>query len=357
MPETLLSVRDLSRHYATRTATVRALDGVDLDVYRGETLAVVGESGSGKTTLANLVLGTEGATAGTIELEGRQLSEQRPLALRRQLQYVQQNPMTTLNPRRSVFQSIRLPLTTHKLLPPSQHRARAAELLEIVGMSAEYLDRFPSALSGGQRQRVAIARALAADPALVVLDEPTSALDVSVQAKALALLVDLQERFGLTYVFITHDLSVVRNVASRVAVMYRGKIVELATTEALFQRPEHPYTRMLISSIPVVSAEEEPLKPDWPWDRNLEVSSSASTEGCSFAPRCPFAQEACWQSPPLLAEVSPGHSASCYLAQGTLALETDSSGRTLNPMDTSNPIDHGTETKNPPVAAEGVKDE
>jgi oligopeptide transport system ATP-binding protein len=318
MPEPLLQARDLSRHYQTRGATVRALDGVDLDVFPGETLAVVGESGSGKTTLANLILGAEQPTAGTLRFQAKALTARRPLSVRRQLQYVQQNPMTTLNPRRSVFQSVRLPLQTHKLLPPAAQRARVAELLEIVGMSVEYLDRFPAALSGGQRQRVAIARAIAADPTLVVLDEPTSALDVSVQAKALALLVDLQKRFQLTYIFITHDLSVVRNVATRVAVMYRGRIVELAPTEVLFHKPEHPYTRMLISSIPVVSDEEEPLKPDWPWERQLEVSSSARSDGCSFAPRCPFAQPLCWSKPPLLIELRDGHQASCHLAAGVL---------------------------------------
>jgi oligopeptide transport system ATP-binding protein len=318
MPEALLQARGLTRHYAARGGSIRALDGVDLDVFEGETVAVVGESGSGKTTLANLILGTENPTAGTLQFQSQPLTVRRPLSVRRQLQYVQQNPMTTLNPRRSVFQSIRLPLQTHKLLPESEHRGRAAELLEIVGMSPEYLDRFPAALSGGQRQRVAIARALAADPTLVVLDEPTSALDVSVQAKALALLVDLQKRFRLTYLFITHDLSVVRNVATRVAVMYRGKIVELAPTEVLFRKPEHPYTRMLISSIPVVSAEEEPLKPDWPWERQLEISSSGQSDGCSFAPRCPFAEELCWRTPPPLDEVRSGHKASCHLAAGVL---------------------------------------
>jgi peptide/nickel transport system ATP-binding protein/oligopeptide transport system ATP-binding protein len=315
----LLEVRDLTKHYRARTGVLRALDGVSLEVREGETLAVVGESGSGKTTLANLILGTEQATSGALEFQGETLTAARVLGLRRQIQYVQQNPMTTLNPRRTVFQSIKLPLETHRILPPGEHRKRAAELLEVVGMSAENLDRFPNALSGGQRQRVAIARALAAEPRLLVLDEPTSALDVSVQAKVLTLLVELQSKFKLTYLFITHDLGVVRNVANRVGVMYRGKNVELGPTAELFANPEHPYTRMLISSIPVVSEAEEHLKPAWPWDRNLAISNEAISNGCAFAPRCPFAEQPCWDAPPPLSRVREGHAAACHMVTGVIA--------------------------------------
>lgn len=316
MPEPLLQVDNLTKHYATRTGAVKALDGVSLEVFPGETLAVVGESGSGKTTLANMILGTEGATGGELKFVGQSLNKDRTLELRRQIQYVQQNPMTTLNPRRTIFQSIRVPLQTHRIA--SDHRQRAAELLEVVGMSADYLDRFPASLSGGQRQRVAIARALAVEPKLLVLDEPTSALDVSVQAKVLALLVDLQTQFKLTYIFITHDLSVVRNVAGRVAVMYRGKVAELGPTAELFRDPEHPYTRMLISSIPVVSEEEEALKPQWPWERNLAVNSSAVSLGCAFATRCPFAEEACWKEVPALSLVRTGHQSACHMVSGRI---------------------------------------
>lgn len=315
MPEALLEIRGLSKHYVTRTGVVKALDGVTLDVFPGETLAVVGESGSGKTTLANLILGAEGPTSGSLRFQGRELGINRSLHLRRQIQYVQQNPMTTLNPRRTIFQSIQLPLQTHRV-GPANHRKRAAELLQVVGMSPEYLDRFPSALSGGQRQRVAIARALAVEPKLLVLDEPTSALDVSVQAKVLALLIELQAKFNLTYVFITHDLSVVRNIADRVVVMYRGKVVEIGPTAELFRDPEHPYTRMLISSIPVVSEQEEALKPQWPWERNLALDSAAVSQGCSFAPRCPFAEQACWVQLPLLAMVRDDHHSACHMVSG-----------------------------------------
>jgi peptide/nickel transport system ATP-binding protein/oligopeptide transport system ATP-binding protein len=318
MPEALLEIRGLSKHYRTRTGVVKALDGVTLDVFPGETLAVVGESGSGKTTLANLVLGAEGPTSGNLRFQGRELGVNRALELRRQIQYVQQNPMTTLNPRRTVFQSIQVPLQTHRVGSAADRRKRVAELLEVVGMSKDYLDRFPSALSGGQRQRVAIARALAVEPTLLVLDEPTSALDVSVQAKVLSLLIELQARFKLTYIFITHDLSVVRNIADRVVVMYRGQVAEVGPTTELFRDPEHPYTRMLISSIPVVSEEEEALKPQWPWERNLALDSGAASQGCVFAPRCPFAEQACWARVPLLSVVHEDHQSACHMVSGEI---------------------------------------
>lgn len=317
MASALLSVQRLSKHYRTRHSVVKALDGVSLELSSGEILAVVGESGSGKTTLANLILGTENATNGSLVFQGHALTMQRSLDLRRQIQYVQQNPMTTLNPRRTIFQSIRVPLQTHGIGSKQEQRKHVAELLETVGMSAENLDRFPSMLSGGQRQRVAIARALAVEPKLLVLDEPTSALDVSVQAKVLSLLVELQNKFKLTYIFITHDLSVVRNIASRVAVMYRGKIVELGSTSKLFEDPEHPYTRMLISSIPVISEEEEQLKPKWPWERNLALDSSSISNGCAFATRCPFAEELCWKIVPELVTIH-GHLSACHMASGKI---------------------------------------
>jgi oligopeptide transport system ATP-binding protein len=326
MTEPLLRATQLEKHYKTRASTVRALDGVNLEVFEGETLAVVGESGSGKTTLANLILGIEAPSMGELVFRGMALTAKRSLELRRRIQYVQQNPMTTLNPRRTVFQSISLALETHKLRPRAEHRARVAELLEVVGMSAENLDRFPNALSGGQRQRVAIARALAAEPQLLVLDEPTSALDVSVQAKVLTLLVELQAKFKLTYLFITHDLGVVRNVANRVAVMYRGKNVELGPTPELFRDPEHPYTRMLISSIPVVSEEEEKLKPVWAWDRNLVLSSEMTSSGCGFAPRCPYAEDACRTQIPPLSSVRSDHLAACHMVSGVMKKKMNQGG-------------------------------
>jgi peptide/nickel transport system ATP-binding protein/oligopeptide transport system ATP-binding protein len=327
MSQVLLKASNLEKHYKTRASVVRALDGVNLEVFEGETLAVVGESGSGKTTLANMILGIETPTSGSLEYQSTTLTSNRSLELRQRIQYVQQNPMTTLNPRRTVFQSIALALETHKLRPRFEHRSRVTELLEVVGMSAENLDRFPNALSGGQRQRVAIARALAAEPQLLVLDEPTSALDVSVQAKVLTLLVELQAKFKLTYLFITHDLGVVRNVASRVAVMYRGKNVELGHTPEVFRDPEHPYTRMLISSIPVVSEEEEKLKPVWAWDRNLVLSSETVSSGCGFAPRCPYAENPCRSQIPPLSSLENNHAAACHMVSGVIAQKMNLGGK------------------------------
>lgn len=318
MPEALLAVHELTRHYKTRSRVVKALDGVSLELGAGETLAIVGESGSGKTTLANLILGIEAPTSGQLTFAGAPLEARRQPAVRRAIQYVQQNPMTTLNPRRTVLQSIRVPLQTHRIGDAAQQRSRAAELLELVGMSPAMLDRYPSALSGGQRQRVAIARALAVQPRLLVLDEPTSALDVSVQAKTLALLQDLRASLGLTYLFISHDLGVVRLMATRVAVMYRGKVVEVADAADLFAAPRHPYTRMLLSAVPVVSVEEEAAKPKWEWERNMTLDPDGKQSACAFAPRCPFAQPACMSQVPDLAEVNPGHWAACHMVTGVI---------------------------------------
>lgn len=298
MAERLLVAENLTKTYRVGRSEVLALQQVNLTVRQGETLAVVGESGSGKTTLANLLLGMEVPTSGQLTYQGTPLPQKRSRALQRAIQFVQQNPMTTLNPRRSVRQSVRLGLQIHGLLPPAEHEQYLATLLTTVGLAPEYLNRFPEQLSGGQRQRVAIARALAARPTLLVLDEPTSALDVSVQAKVLGLLAQLREDFGLTYVFITHDLSVVRTMSSHVAVLYRGRLVEYGPTAELFAHPRHPYTRMLLASIPVVSPQEEALKPDWDW--NAPVSSEISPTGCVFQHRCPFAQSECRQQPPLM---------------------------------------------------------
>jgi oligopeptide transport system ATP-binding protein len=308
----LIEVEALTKRYAVGGATVTALDRVTLAVAPEETLAVVGESGSGKTTLARLILAIEVPTAGTVRFQGTPLAAGMPKALRRRIQAVQQNPMSALNPKRTIQQTVELPIRVHGLRPPARYRERAAELLDVVGLTAEHLSRYPSALSGGQRQRVAIARALAAEPDLLVLDEPTSALDVSIQAKVLSLLVDLQRRFKLTYVFITHDLGVVRHIASRVAVLYRGRLVETGTTEAVFQTPRHRYTTMLLASVPVVSAQEEQVKPAWPWDRAGVDLGDRPSRGCAFAPRCPFALDACWSVVPPLTPVDASQAVACH---------------------------------------------
>jgi len=302
----LLSITGLRKRYG---ATV-ALDGIDLDCERGACIAVVGESGSGKTTLGRILIGAETADAGTMIFDGHNLTARRPLALRRRIQVVQQNPMSALNPRRSVGDSIALPLDVHRLRRGPARRARVLELLDRVGLPADFADRMPAALSGGQRQRVALARALAAEPDFLVLDEPTSALDVSVQARILQLLAGLQRDLGLTYLFITHDLAVVRNMASSVVVLYRGQCVETAPTTSLFAHPAHHYTAMLLSSLPVISAEEEALKPDWHWDRETGLRDAVS-RGCAFQPRCPGARDACGADSIPWRDIAPSHRAAC----------------------------------------------
>ncbi|MBA8845768.1 ABC-type glutathione transport system ATPase component [Ochrobactrum sp. RH1CCR137] len=257
---TILSVSDVSKNFEVNGGTVKALDSVSFSVTKGECLAVVGESGSGKSTIANIILGIYAATTGNLTFKGEALPARRTQEHRRAIQLVQQNPLSSLNPRRSIGASLRLALDVHNIGAKAGRAKRTGELLEEVGLPAELGNRAPSALSGGQRQRVAIARALACQSELIVLDEPTSALDVLVQARVLKLLKALKESRGLTYVFITHDLSVVRNIADRVAVFEKGRLVEFATTDVIFTRPENPYTRRLIGAVPVVSSEEAALR-------------------------------------------------------------------------------------------------
>jgi len=304
----ILETLGLSKTYRVGKREVRALDGLSLSVRSGETLAIVGESGSGKTTFANLALGIEAPSGGSILFEGAVLPASRPPELRAKIQFVQQNPASTLNPRRTVGDSIALPLEVAGE-PKARRAERAAELLTLVGLAPEYAERFPAMLSGGQRQRAAIARALASDPELLVLDEPTSALDVSVQAKVLALLKELKEKRGLSYVFITHDLGVVKNISDRVAVFYRGRLVEIGNTTTVFGNPKHHYTCMLLASIPVVSEEEARLRPYWDWA--APPGGEEAAEGCSFASRCPACGWECKKEPALV-EHFDGHCAACW---------------------------------------------
>lgn len=256
----VLDVRNVSKTFISGEHRVKALDSVSLKVMRGQCLAVVGESGSGKSTLANLLLGIHQPTTGDLYLDGNLLPGHRTLPLRRMIQLVQQNPLSSLNPRRTVGASLRLALDVHDIGDRQGRKERVGALLEEVGLPADFASRYPAALSGGQRQRVAVARALACEPEIVVLDEPTSALDVLVQARVLRMLDELRHRRNLTYVFITHDLGVVRNIADRVAVFEKGQLVEESDTETIFINPDNPYTRRLISAIPIVSDEEETLR-------------------------------------------------------------------------------------------------
>ena len=256
----LLQIKAASKTFQVGKREVRALEPVSLNIERGECHAIVGESGSGKSTLANLLLGVHQPTSGEIVFDGQVLRNPRPKDLRRRIQFVQQNPYSALNPRHSISQSIGLGLSVHLGLSAAEQKARLTEILADVGLDPALADRFPSALSGGQRQRVAIARALAVEPELLVLDEPTSALDVLVQARILALLARLRAERDITYIFISHDLAVVRNLADRVSVFERGRLVETGTVEQIFENPQQDYTRRLISSTPVVSADEAALR-------------------------------------------------------------------------------------------------
>jgi oligopeptide/dipeptide ABC transporter ATP-binding protein len=291
---------------------VRAVDGVTLALARRETLALVGESGSGKTTLGRTILRLVDPTAGRILLDGQditRLSARALRPLRRRMQIVFQNPYASLNPRRTVGGILRQPLRVHGV--PGDHARLVAGLLERVGLPADAARRYPHEFSGGQRQRIAIARALAPRPDVVVADEITSGLDVTVKLRVLALLRELQAAFHVAYLFISHDLAVVRQVADRVAVMYLGQIVEEASTEALFERPLHPYTRVLHASVP-------PPDPAVPWRPPVlsgEPPSAVTVPpGCRFHPRCPEAQPRCRAEAPVLRELRAGHRVACHLA-------------------------------------------
>jgi ABC-type glutathione transport system ATPase component len=254
--EPLLVVERAGKRFRTAGHDVIALHDVSLTVERGECHAIIGESGSGKSTLGSLILGLLPPTTGSVRFKGETLSARRPLRLKRAIQLIQQNPLSALNPRRTVGQSIRLALDVHRIGERARRPERVAELLDEVGLAADYAQRRPRGLSGGERQRVAVARALACEPELIVLDEPTSALDVLVQARLLRLLMRTRREHGLTYLFITHDLAVVRGIADRVSVFQKGRIVEAGATETIFASPSDAYTRRLLGAIPVVTAEE-----------------------------------------------------------------------------------------------------
>ncbi len=260
MSEMLLELENITKIFTLGSHEILAVDNVSFGVNQGECLAIVGESGSGKSTIANMILGIYPPTSGQISYRGSPLPDRRALVHRRAIQLVQQNPLSSLNPKRSIGASLRLALDVHNIGDKADRNAMVAELLEEVGLPADFAKRAPSSLSGGQRQRVAIARALACQSDIVVLDEPTSALDVLVQARVLQLLAKLKEKRDLTYIFITHDLCVVRNIANRVAVFEKGRLIEVSDTEQLFENPKSEYTRNLIGAVPVVTREEEILR-------------------------------------------------------------------------------------------------
>ena len=320
----LLEVRNLVKHFhisgglfGGREGVVRAVDDVSFTIHRGETLGLVGESGCGKTTTGRCILQLERPTGGQILFEDRDLATlgaEDLRAVRRRMQVIFQDPYSSLNPRMTVGQIITEPLAVHRIVPdPVKREARVQELLGHVGLLPQHARRYPHQLSGGQRQRVGIARALAMEPALIVCDEPVSALDVSIQAQIINLLEDLQREFGLTYLFVAHDLSVVRHISDRVAVMYLGRIVELADRKALYDEPLHPYTRALLSAVPIPDPELEARREHIVLGGEVP-SPLHPPSGCVFHPRCPIAIDRCRAAVPELREIKPGHWAACILA-------------------------------------------
>jgi oligopeptide/dipeptide ABC transporter ATP-binding protein len=317
----ILEVRNLVKHFPVggglfggRAATVKAVDGVSFSILRGETLGLVGESGCGKTTTGRVILRLEPPTSGEVIFEGRDLGklpDAELRATRRRMQVIFQDPYSSLNPRMTVGQIIAEPLSVHRIVPDRTARAvRVQDLLRHAGLLPTMARRYPHELSGGQRQRVGIARALAMEPSLIICDEPVSALDVSIQAQIINLLEELQAEFGLTYLFVAHDLSVVRHISDRVAVMYLGKIVEMTDRKSLYENPQHPYTKALLSAVPIpdpaVEAGREHVV------LGGEVPSPLNPPaGCVFHPRCPIAVAECRQVFPELREIKPGHQAAC----------------------------------------------
>lgn len=316
----LLSLRNLTKHFTLPAAPfaekplLRAVDGVDLDLMKGETLGLVGESGCGKSTLARTVIRLHEPTTGQIVFRGQdvaKLSERQLSGFRRQVQMIFQDPYASLNPRMSVGELIAEPLDIARVGSSTDRSKKVAELIDRVGLPSDSAARFAHEFSGGQRQRIGIARAIALEPDLVICDEPISALDVSVQAQVINMIEDLQKDLGLTYLFITHDLSMVRHISDRIGVMYLGKIVELASSTDLYHRPSHPYTQALLSAIPVpdpsIARDVTPMHGEIP--SPLDIPS-----GCRFRTRCPLATELCARVEPQLTDLGNGHKSACHYA-------------------------------------------
>jgi oligopeptide transport system ATP-binding protein len=325
--EPLLDVRNLVMHFPLtqgiifqkKVGAVQAVDGVSLSVKRGETLGLVGESGCGKSTTGRAILQLHKPTAGEVIFNGKDLTKLNGgdmRRMRRHLQMIFQDPYASLNPRMTVGSIVSEPMQIHKLVPKGQRNQRVQELLTTVGLNPYFANRYPHEFSGGQRQRIGIARALAANPDFIVCDEPVSALDVSIQAQIVNLLEELQDEFGLTYLFIAHDLSVVKHISDRVAVMYLGKIVELADRNDLYDDPLHPYTKALLSAVPIPDPVVEKKR-----ERIILTGDVPSPinppSGCHFHTRCPYVMDVCKVIDPILAEQARGHFVACHLYPGS----------------------------------------
>jgi oligopeptide/dipeptide ABC transporter ATP-binding protein len=323
----LVEVRDLRKYFPVRrglfggTGQVHAVDGISFEIAAGETLGLVGESGCGKSTAGRTLLRLVEPSRGDIRFRGQDITTLDAPALlpfRRSMQMIQQDPYASLNPRMTAGEIVEEPLVIHGIGERAERRERVAQLFDRVGLRPEQRHAYPHEFSGGQRQRICIARALALNPALIVCDEPVSALDVSIQAQIINLLTDLQEEFGLSYLFVAHDLAVVEHISHRVAVMYLGRIVELTDRASLFETPLHPYTEALLSAVPIAKVQARRRKRVI---LNGDVPSPINRpSGCHFHTRCPYAHARCWTEAPVLREVQPGHLAACHLHDAGPAL-------------------------------------
>tara|TARA_B100001964_G_C14248986_1_gene608902 strand:- start:1505 stop:2485 length:981 start_codon:yes stop_codon:yes gene_type:complete len=323
--QVLLKVRNLKKYFPVtsgiifqrETGSVKAVDDISFDIFKGETLGLVGESGCGKSTVGRTVLQLYRPTAGQVQFDNINLVKQKGTGLRnirRRLQMIFQDPYSSLNPRMTVGEILAEPLKVHGIAKGSESLDKIRELLDMVGLNSDFVTRYPHEFSGGQRQRIAIARALAVNPEFIICDEPISALDVSIQAQIVNLLEELQSRLGLTYLFIAHDLSMVRHISHRVAVMYLGKMVELTERDRLYDNPQHPYTKALLSAVPIPDPEVEERRSRIIMEGDVP-SPLSPPKGCNFNTRCPIAEDRCFEEDPEFRQISEGHWCACHLVQ------------------------------------------